>query len=100
MSEEARLHTTSTTPTSAHTPEPTSSKHLGRGAEAIATALAQMSGKSPDEILALRAHGHGFGRIARDLGIDMRAAHARRAATTPDATPAAPAAAASVDTLI
>jgi hypothetical protein len=57
-------------PTAAPTP-PAPPARLGKGAQEIAEALAQASGKSVDEILALRQHGRGFGRIARDLGLSL-----------------------------
>jgi hypothetical protein len=47
------------------------SSHTGRGARAIAEALAQASGKTTEEILGMRSSGHGFGRIARDLGLKV-----------------------------
>ena len=39
----------------------------------MADALAVASGKTTEEILSLRDHGHGFGRIARDLGLNLGA---------------------------
>ena len=43
--------------------------HLGYGSLAIANALARETGRSFDEIVALKASGHGWGEIARQYGV-------------------------------
>ena len=78
-------------------------EHLGRGARAIAEALGRASGKSTDEILSMRDHGHGFGRIARDLGLDFAVVRGGRAAPTapaPSTVPALPGASGSVPPVV
>jgi hypothetical protein len=77
--------------------QPTTPKHVGRGAQTIADALAAASGKTTEEILSLRDHGHGFGRIARDLGLDLGAVRSGRSRTAAPAPAAEPA---PVDTLV
>ena len=65
--------------------EVAASRHVGRGARAIAEALAQASGKTTEEILGMRAPGHGFGRIARQLGLNLGAIRSGRHTPTPPA---------------
>jgi hypothetical protein len=88
--------TDSANPTAIQTTTP---KHVGRGAQAIADALAAASGKTSEEILSLRDHGHGFGRIARDLGLDLGAVRSGRH-IPPTAAPVPAAEPAPVDTLV
>ncbi len=52
--------------------EPKSKKEtLGKGEKAIAEDLAKQSGKSVDEILAMRKAGKGWGQIAQELGVKL-----------------------------
>ena len=66
---------------------PSASSRTGRGARAIAEALAQASGKTTEEILGLRTSGHGFGRIARDLGLKVGTIRSGRFVPPPPVTP-------------
>jgi Sec-independent protein translocase protein TatA len=45
--------------------------HFGYGGLLIANALAFETGKSFDEILALKSSGYGWGRIARENNVDL-----------------------------
>lgn len=52
----------------------TGKEKLGQGEMEIAEDLAKQSGKSVDEILAMRKAGKGWGQIAQDLGVKLGAA--------------------------
>ena len=45
--------------------------HLGYGGLMIANALALETGRSFDEIIALRSSGYGWGRIARENNVNL-----------------------------
>jgi len=49
----------------------TGKEKFGKGELKIAEDLAKQSGKSVDEILAMRKAGKGWGQIAQDLGVKL-----------------------------
>jgi len=51
--------------------EPPPAGKLGKGEMAIAQDLARRSGKSLDEIVAMRKTGLGWGQIAHKLGLQL-----------------------------